>query len=336
MRKPALAISATILALGIAGCGDSQNNASEPGKPSSPKLAAQLKAAQNPNPNLFPKPKGRNIQELADQTVRSGGQQVGLAGSVFTTGLNRLAFGVISQKGEFLYGPTAVYIAKGSAEARGPYMAPADLLITKPAFRSKQANTDPHGQFAAIYAARVPIPSKGVWNMLVLTQEQGKLIGAANQIKVEPKDKDKVVKVGDKAPSVDTDTLASVGSKKLLDTREPASDMHDKSLKEVLGKKPVVLLFATPQFCSSRVCGPVTDIVYQLKQKYGDRAEFIHQEVYKNNQPSQGVRPPLKAFGLQTEPWLFTIDRNGKVVERLEGSFGFNEIEAAIQKAIQD
>lgn len=335
MHKPTLALSATVIALTITGCGEKNNNASEPGKPSSPALAAQLKAAQNPRPGLFPKPKGRNIQELADQTVRSGGQQVGLAGSVFTPGVNRLAFGVISQKGKFLYGPTAVYISKGSAEARGPYLAPADLLITKPAFRSKQANTDPESQFAAVYAAKVPIPSKGAWNMLVLTEEQGKLIGAASQINVEPKNKDKVVQVGDKAPSVDTDTLASVGSEKLLDTREPASDMHDKSLKEVLGKKPVVLLFATPQFCASRVCGPVTDIVYQLKQKYGDQAEFIHQEVYKDNQPSQGVRAPLKAFGLETEPWLFTIDKNGRVVERLEGSFGFNEIEASIQKAIK-
>lgn len=332
-----LALSSVALACGVlvAGCGDAKKSAGQPGSPSSPQLRAQLQAAQNPQRKDFPDPRGRSIQELADQTVRSGGQQVGLASSVYTPGVNRLAFGVISQSGKFLYGETAVYVARGaSAKAEGPYLAPADLLITKPAFQSKQADTDPESQFAAVYAAQVPLTKTGTWKVLVLTKSKGGLIGAASQIPVIPESKDTVSKVGSKAPRVETDTLASVASKELLDTREPASDMHDKSLSEVLGKKPVVLLFATPQFCSSRVCGPVTDIAYQLKQKYGDKAEFIHQEVYIDNQPDKGVRPSLQAFGLQTEPWLFAIDRNGKIVERLEGSFGFKSIERAAQKAI--
>ena len=88
-----------------------------------------------------------------------------------------------------------------------------------------------------------------------------------------------------------TDTLASVGGNEdLLDTRTPPSDMHEKSLDEVLGTKPVALLFSTPQLCQSRVCGPVTDIAVQLKAKYGDEIEFIHQEVYVDNDPNAGLR----------------------------------------------
>ena len=106
-----------------------------------------------------------------------------------------------------------------------------------------------------------------------------------------------------------TDTLASVkGNEKLLDTRVPPSDMHKDSFDEVLGKKPVALLFSTPQLCQSRVCGPVTDVALQLKAKYGDQIEFIHQEVYADNDPNEGLRPPLQAFHLPTEPWLFVVN----------------------------
>ena len=71
------------------------------------------------------------------------------------------------------------------------------------------------------------------------------------------------------------------------------------------------------------------------QQKFGNRIAFIHQEVYVNNQPTKGLRPQLKAFHLRTEPWLFTINRQGKIAARLEGSFGVNEFTQALQAALQ-
>ncbi len=111
--------------------------------------------------------------------------------------------------------------------------------------------------------------------------------------------------------------------------------MHTVSFKDVLGKRPVALLFSTPQLCVSRVCGPVTDIAVELEQKYGKRIDFIHEEVYVNNEPTSGLRPQLKAFHLRTEPWLFTINRQGKIAARLEGSFGVNGFTQALQAALQ-
>ena len=55
--------------------------------------------------------------------------------------------------------------------------------------------------------------------------------------------------------------------------------MHKVDFADVVGKKPVALLFSTPQLCQSRVCGPVTDIELQMQSKYGDKMTFIHQEV---------------------------------------------------------
>ena len=114
-----------------------------------------------------------------------------------------------------------------------------------------------------------------------------------------------------------------------------APELHEKSLKEVLGRQPVALLFATPQLCQSRVCGPVLDIELEMKAKYGEKMAFIHQEVYEDNQVDRGLRHPLLDFDLQTEPWLFTFDRTGRVAARLEGSFGIRAFEQAIEAALR-
>jgi hypothetical protein len=96
----------------------------------------------------------------------------------------------------------------------------------------------------------------------------------------------------------------------------------------------VALLFATPQLCQSRVCGPITDIEAQMKAKYGDRMVFIHQEVYAGNDPKKGLRPPLVAFHLRTEPWLFVFGRDGRITARLEGSAGIRAFEQALKTAL--
>jgi hypothetical protein len=62
--------------------------------------------------------------------------------------------------------------------------------------------------------------------------------------------------------------------------------------------------------------------------------EFIHQEVYVDNTVDRGLRPPLARFGLTSEPWLFVMDRKGRVTARLEGSFGFTAMERAIRTGL--
>ena len=147
--------------------------------------------------------------------------------------------------------------------------------------------------------------------------------------------KDRIPGVGDRPPKVETDTLGSAsGDVASIDTRVPPSDMHAKSFADVVGRKPVALLFATPQLCQSRVCGPVVDVALQMKAKYGDRVEFIHQEVYADNDPNKGLRKPLQQFNLPTEPWLFVVGADGRITARLEGSFGLGAFERALKTAL--
>ena len=147
---------------------------------------------------------------------------------------------------------------------------------------------------------------------------------------------DRIPEVGERMPKdLQTDTKASArGDIASIDTRQPPDDMHEKSFASVVGKKPVALIIATPQLCQSRVCGPVVDVGEQMKSRYGKQVEFIHQEVYKNNDPKQGLRKPLEQLNLATEPWLFVVGKDGRITARLEGSFGISAFEKALNTAL--
>jgi hypothetical protein len=332
-----LALCALLLTAAVAGCGGGGDGGSKTAEdpvaqvPSG--LQEKVRAARDPRPSEFPAPGGRSLQELADSI--GGGPQMGLAGSVFLAGeVNRVAFGVIDQDAGFVYGKTALYVARSpSAPARGPYAAPADVLVTEAPYRSQQAATEAD-PFAAVYAAQVPFGRPGTYSLLSVTLVDGKPVAAPSQAKVITKAQDKIPEVGEQAPKVQTDTVASAGGDvEAIDTRRPTSDMHG-DFAEVVGKKPAALLFATPQLCQSRVCGPVVDEALQLRARYGDKIDFIHQEVYTDNDPNKGLRKPLQQFGLPTEPWLFVVGADGRITARLEGSFGLAAFEQALKTAL--
>jgi hypothetical protein len=331
-RFPALLLAAAVL---LAGCGGSDTSEDPAAQvPAAGGVRAKVRAAQNVTAADFPAVKGRTLQQVADQSGTAG-PELGLASSVFTPGRNRLAFGVIDARSGFVYGKTAIYMARGPDQlARGPFPAPADVLLTQGRYRSKQAATEAD-PFAAVYAAQVPFAKPGAYTILALTKDGSKTFAAPGHLKVIAKADDRIPGVGERPPDAETDTLAAAhGDVASIDTRVPPSDMHAKSFADVVGKKPVALMFATPQLCQSRVCGPVVDEALQMKSKYGDRMEFIHQEVYVDNNPQKGLRDPLRQFNLATEPWLFVVGRDGRVTARLEGSFGLSALESALKTAL--
>ena len=138
--------------------------------------------------------------------------------------------------------------------------------------------------------------------------------------------------VGDEAPVTDTDLAADNPDLSAIDTRIPPSSMHDDNLADVLGKQPVVLLFATPQLCQSRICGPVVDVAEQVKRDSPGDVAFIHQEIYNENDPNKGSRPPVVDYDLPSEPWLFVIDRDGTITTAIEGAFSVEELQAAVDE----
>jgi hypothetical protein len=336
-RPSALLGVAVLLVTALAACGSDGDQ--DPVEAVAPSVRAEVAAAQEVRPDAFPAPSPNDrLEDFAARFDTATGVQAVAASSVFTPPRSRLAFGLITGNQQFAYGDTVVYLQRRSGgPITGPIAAPADVLVTEKRYRSEQAASE-KDPFAAVYEAELPLPRTGIYNVLVVSQrEDGVKIAAPMAIPVRSKAADRIPDVGERAPLVDTDTMDSVrGDVGMLDTRvPPAPQLHKDSFADVVGKKPVALLFATPQLCQSRVCGPVTDAMLQLKAKYGDKMTFIHQEVYRDNDPTKGLRPSLEAFDLPSEPWLFTVSADGTIASRMEGSIGLTDFERAIQAALK-
>ncbi|UUY03040.1 hypothetical protein LRS13_20540 [Svornostia abyssi] len=185
------------MTLALSGCGGTNDSeTAAPRAASSAELRQQLQGATSSRAADFPAVNGRSLQDVADG-IGAAGPQYAPAGSIYTPGRNRLAFGIIDPTTGFVYGPTAVYLAESpQAVARGPFPAPADLLVTDPPFRSEQAaaESDP---FAAIYSAEVDLPRPGRVAVLAVTKVKDQLVASNGELKVIRPERDQMPAVGE-------------------------------------------------------------------------------------------------------------------------------------------
>ena len=281
------------------------------------------------------------------------------ASQVFYTGENRFSFGVFhSDHTAVSDAEVALYISKvppvkepteppekgkrpkgGAARALdealeapavGPFPAAIESLATQPAFHA-QTTADDVTAPSVVYVTDIDFPSNGEWRIAALVKEEGELRATLLPSAIVGQFSG-IPRVGEKAPIIHTPTADDVGGDlSEITTRVPPDTQNKVDFADVVGKEPVVLLFATPQFCQSRVCGPVVDVAEQVKEAYGDKAAFIHMEIYEDNDPGKEVRPQVRAYGLPSEPWLFVIDRNGVIRTAIEGAFGVEELTKAVQ-----
>jgi len=357
MRAPRMLPALLCLLAGGAiatGCGgDSKTDGSAASSPG----AAESRPA--PPASEFPTADGRTLREVLKAADGPAEWVVDPAAEVFYPGRNRYPFGVFDrEQGQITDAEVALYLAKVPEPKRGaqsksgnrgpeakaqqqaldrpavgPFPASIESLATKPAFAAKTTADDVDAA-SVVYSTQLDFPSEGEWRIAAILEEDGELKGAPLP-SVAVGEFRRVPKPGQRAPVVHTPTAQDVGADlSKITTRIPPDSQNKVDYAEALGREPIVLLFATPQFCQSRVCGPVVDVAEQAKQEYGDKAAFIHMEIYKDNDPGQGVRAQVRAFHLPSEPFLFTIDREGVVRDAVEGAFGLELMHEAVDKAI--
>ncbi len=322
---------AALLCLALAGCGSTYSG---------------IHSAPPPPRSDFPAAAGKTLTGLLRESDGESKLVIAPTGEVFDRGTDRYGFGVFSAGREQIPdAKVALYFAHGArGRALGPYPARVESLATESAYISQSTGQDPQSGKVVYVTDGVPFHANGEWRILAMIEEGGGLEGTIVPSAVVghfphpprglPKSPPNPPDVGEMAPRVHTPTVADVGGDlSKIDTRVPPDQMHKDDLAEVLGKEPVVLLFATPQFCQSRVCGPVVDEAEQVHQTDGKGVAFIHMEIYKGNDPSLGARPQVRAFRLESEPWLFVIDRHGIIRTRIEGAWGIPELEQALSAA---
>ncbi len=143
--------------------------------------------------------------------------------------------------------------------------------------------------------------------------------------------------VGASAPASDSRTLTDVANIVDLSTGEtPDPGLYLVSIADaVADDKPFVVVFASPGFCTNAFCGPQAEVLSEVRQIYGDAANYVHVDLYEN--PEQ-VRlgeepietPILEEWGLHTDEWTFVVDADGVVTARFEAFAPLAEVDAAL------
>ncbi len=329
MRRSLAVLIVLVAGLVVAGCGGSSDSGT------GTHLAAPAPTTSSPTPVDFPSSSGKRLSELKSGVPE--GLALAPSVSMLQPGTNRYGFALFdAARKQVAEAPVALYVSNVDGTGlRGPYVAHSESLRVRPQFESQTTKVDPDAA-KSVYVADIPFARTGKFRVTAIAQLDGREVTTTSTgATVADPSASTPPAVGQRAPDVHTPTLASVaGDAARIDTRAPAAkDLLTTDLASVYGKKPVALLFATPALCQSRVCGPVVDVMEQVRSELGDKnVAFIHNEIYRENRIDQGLRPQPAAYRLPTEPWLFLLDRKGRVAQRFEGAFSADELKRAIAK----
>lgn len=184
-----------------------------------------------------------------------------------------------------------------------------------------------------LYVATVEFPEPGRWGVEVLARRPAQVLPPTRwQFSVQPQSQ--TPPLGSPAIPSRNPTVRDVADPTRLCSAAPPCPLHDRVIAEVLAAgRPLVLYFATPGYCVSRVCGPGLTVVLALWEAYRDRADFVHIEIYADP-ATRTVAPTVQEWRLPSEPWLFLIDRQGRVAEKFEAGLTRAEVEPALRRLL--
>ena len=199
---------------------------------------------------------------------------------------------------------------------------------------------------AGVYVVNVTYPEAGEWGAEFTTSKAG---GTPQTIRVryEVQAEGAMPGLGATVPAVKTATLADVGGdvKQISTDPNPNPRFYQLSEDQAIAQhKPFVLVFATPAFCTSQVCGPTLEKVKALADQFPD-VTFINVEPYRLQYSAGRLQLLLDAngqlqpndaahaFNLLSEPWIYVVDSKGVVTGSFEVLAGPDELKAAIDAA---
>jgi hypothetical protein len=277
--------------------------------------------------------------------------QIGLvniipAGSDWYVGENNFVFGITNQKDEPQGGAKAIVTFYDLREAGNP-----KPLFTREAVQSapgvgkevqhihSTGEVHTHGgqdDDRVGYYVEAKFDHAGQWGVALEAElKDGTDGGDSIQFTVFPKPN--MVAVGQAAPKSDNLTKKDVSDISEIDSGSPPNDMHDVKIKDAIAAgRPFVVVFSTPAFCQSRFCGPVNEEVETLHDKYKDKVDFVHIEVWRDFD-KQLMNPTVKEWliwpdGSLREPVVYAVGKDGVVYDRWEGPVAANIMEQSVKE----
>jgi len=271
---------------------------------------------------------------VASYDIAQGAPRRFLAG-VETSDRRLVTFATVDMK--FAFAGT------GKGEASGPelrttgrYLPVAGSDVPEPPPIKPRIVTA--SQSRGVYATMVGFDRPGFWEVEVTADLDGKLRRGTGAFQVL--ESARLPDVGDAALATENLTISSSDAPPAaVDSRAagdpdgtvPNPEIHSTTIAAALAaKRPVLAVFATPVYCTSRFCGPVTDLVAELARDYSDRAAFVHVEIWRNFQDkviNKAAAEWLLRDGNLTEPWIYLIGADGRIQARFDNVANRSELE---------
>ena len=256
--------------------------------------------------------------------------EITLATEDICVGTNRFAF-VASKINGFINQPTLNIIFESPSnkfklEKRFEFLEfpPLDVFL------------EDSGNLSGIYVSEVDFSEEGQWSLFV-ENIKGEL--KSNNFNVNLNCNS--IGIGQISPKSESRTLKEVSIEEITTAAEPISDFYRISIKNALNNlKPTLILFSSPAFCTSPVCGPQLESAKLINSKYGNSVNIIHVDTYLNVQEirfdfsKRKLTPILKEWGIGEDQWTFLIDSNGLVVAKFENFVSEKEIAHYIDQLI--
>lgn len=173
----------------------------------------------------------------------------------------------------------------------------------------------------------------GEWRAAIELQggEYQTTVGTAFQVK----EASSTPSIGTRPPAVDTPTAGDVKDLAEITTdSDPDPRFYELSIADALkAKKPAVIVFATPKFCTSQVCGPTLSIVKEVSKDFPE-VNFLHVEPYDLDKVPEKLEPipAVLRWGLPSEPWVFVTDAQGRLAGKYEGAISPAELSSLLRK----
>jgi len=286
-----------------------------------------------------------------------------------TTGPNRFAVGVLDENGVVLSAEVSLAFIKLTSQNEGQvrFESETDYVELERFYIDDDTGEKVTTGATGAYVTQADFDETGDWGVQITGSKGGDQIGPIN-LAFQVVAPEETLNVGDPAPKSRQTLASDVADITEIDSMSPPDPMHDLAIADaVTSGKPTVILFGTPAFCETQVCGPVLEaVMLPLYDQYKDQANFIHVEPYfletlrsgaglcavpafnidlARSGVGEGAGPcptlteeELQAAGdswnLNTEPIIFVVDSEGNIAGKFEAVVGPGEVEEALVNAL--
>ena len=301
--------SAVALATALAGCGGSDSSGS----------GANAAAATTTSTSAPP--------DTLEALWRRPGEDVAIIPGTndYEPGPNRVSFLVVDKQSKLIEEPTArVWVARGLKQK--PYAQTTATLVPIGVPGGVKADAQ------NIYVTHLDLPKAGKYWILAEPVGGKKIQALGNAVVAKHS---AAPEIGEKAiPSKNPVLKPGVPPKTVTTAEPPDRELLRTTVAAAMAAHhPFVVTFATPLYCQTRTCGPVVQVVQSVAKDWQKKGvDFVHIEIYKDNDPAKGTNRWVDEWKLQSEPFTFVVDRHGVIRSRFEGAFSAAELQRAVAR----